>query len=385
MKILHVLSKIDPSSGGPVTALGGLTSAEKAIGLDVRVMSTRDPTRANPALIERLRSLEIEVKTLEDAHGPLLRHAQIGPTLQAMIGDAQVVHIHGVWEEAQHQAARISRRLNVPYIVRPCGMLDPWSLAQSRLRKKLFMALRVRTNLQHAAAMHFTSETERDNTRPLRLRPPSIVEPNGVDLKEFAQLPAKGSFRRRYPQLGDHPLVVFMSRLHVKKGLDHLIPAIAKAELNDCRLALVGPDNFGYRATVESMVREHNLQDRVVFTGVLHGRQRVEALADADLFVLPSYQENFGIAVVEALAAGTPVVISDQVNIHDRISAAGVGGVVPMDVDKLAAEIRRWMTDDTLRRTAAEKARPFVWENYDWSAIAHRWVRHYEELIAGRI
>jgi glycosyltransferase involved in cell wall biosynthesis len=179
--------------------------------------------------------------------------------------------------------------------------------------------------------------------------------------------------------------VVFFSRLHHKKGLDLLLPAFARCGVESAVLALVGPVDDDYRTQLEAMIRAHNLRDRVVFTGMLRGPERVAALADADLFCLPSYQENFGIAVVEALAAGTPVLISDQVNIHPDIAAAGVGGVVPTRVEPLAVELRRWLTDQTLRDDAAAKCRPFVWQRYDWNAIARRWSDHYHRIAgAGR-
>src|SRR5207253_7680037 len=131
---------------------------------------------------------------------------------------ADVVHIHGLWEEIQHQAARSSRQSGVPYVFRPCGMLDPWALSQGRWRKRLFMALRLRPDLNSAEALHFTSELERDLTGPLGLRSKPIVEPNGIRVEEFEDLPPAGQFRERYPPLRDRPLLLFLGRVHLKKG-----------------------------------------------------------------------------------------------------------------------------------------------------------------------
>jgi glycosyltransferase involved in cell wall biosynthesis len=120
----------------------------------------------------------------------------------------------------------------------------------------------------------------------------------------------------------------------------------------------------------------------VLFTGMLRGHERVEALADADLFALPSEHVNFGIVVVEALACGVPVVVSEGVAIADEIASAGVGGVVPVgDVDKLAAAMAQWLQDTDARRRAVERARPFVWERFDWNQVAKRWVEHYRGLL----
>jgi glycosyltransferase involved in cell wall biosynthesis len=381
MRILHVVPTIDPAQGGPISVLAGLAPAQVAAGLDVSVVAT---TRAgeNLVLSDRLKDAGVKVNLVGPATGALRRHPQLKTVVCSAVDAADVVHVHAVWEEIQHQAARAARSAGVPYLVTPHGMLDPWSLSQSRWKKKLYLAWRGRSNLAAARALHFTTKTEADLVAPLRLGPPAIVETLGVDLKEFEELPERGSFRKDYPAIGNHPVVIFLGRLHPKKGLDLLIPAFADAELNDTVLVVAGPDADGYRAKLEAEVAARGLASRVLFVGMLHGRDRVAALADADLFVLPSYQENFGIAVVEALAAGTPVLISDQVNIWQEIAEASVGGVTRADVRLLTEGLRRWMNDEPLRRGAAGRARPFVWGRYDWREIAGRWKGHYASVAS---
>lgn len=297
------------------------------------------------------------------------------------MGQASVIHIHGLWEEVQCRAARVAQAHRKPYLIRPCGMLDPWSLAQGRWKKSLYLRLRLRSVLDGAAAIHFTTHTEGELTRPLRLRAPALVEPNGLSLEEYASLPPPGTFRLRH---GIHPgrlLLLFLSRLHPKKGLDLLLPAFARL-VGDSLLVIAGPDQNDYRATLAAEVARLGLDGRVLFTGMLQGVEKLAALADADLFVLPSYQENFGVAVIEALAAGTPVVLSDQVNIHAEVYAAGVGGVVPTRVEPLAAELQRWLDSGELRRAASSRAVPFVRERFGWDRIAQRWAGHYGRLAA---
>ena len=184
-----------------------------------------------------------------------------------------------------------------------------------------------------------------------------IVEPNGVDLAEFDNLPQRGAFRHRYSGIGDRPIVLFLGRLHYKKGLDLLVPAFASGTSGEVMLVIAGPDGDGYQAKIERLVDLYKLNDRVLFTGMLYGKERIEVLADADLFVLPSYQENFGIAVVEALCSGCPVLVSDKVNIHKQITDAGVGGMVPTRVEPLAAALTRWMGDREMRLAAAGRTR----------------------------
>jgi glycosyltransferase involved in cell wall biosynthesis len=379
MKVLHVISGLRQTAGGTVTALLGLADAQRRQGLHVAIAASF--VRPEDDEAASLRAAGLEVHQIGPCRDPRSRHAQIGAWIEQLARDADVVHIHALWETIQHAAARRCQRLGVPYVITPHGMLDPWSLAQGALKKKLYIALRLRRNLNRAAAIHFTTTTERDLVMgPLRLKAPAVVEPNGLDLSEFDSLPPRGTFRARFPQIGQRRAVIFLGRLHHKKGLDLLIPAFARGAPADAILVLAGPDDDGYQRKVEQIIEENDLASRVVFTGMLRGRERVEALVDADLFVLPSYQENFGIAVIEALAAGCPVVISDQVNIHTEITAARVGAVVPTEVGALSMEIASWLNDAKLREDVGRRGPAFVRERYDWNRIARDWVTIYERL-----
>jgi glycosyltransferase involved in cell wall biosynthesis len=179
-------------------------------------------------------------------------------------------------------------------------------------------------------------------------------------------------------------MLLFLGRIHEKKGFDLLIPALKRLSNADAMLVIAGPDDGNYQAAVMEMVRQADLAPRVIFTGMLYGSERVAALVDADLFVLPSYQENFGLAVVEALAAGTPVVISDQVNIHHQITANQLGAVVPTNVDALAGELARWLDDPAVRRAASQRARRFVFEEFDRQKLAASWIELYQQMIASK-
>jgi glycosyltransferase involved in cell wall biosynthesis len=382
MRVVHVISGIDPSMGGTAAAVTSLATAQRAAaGIDVAVVTTFTAHSATAAA-DALRARGVDVTEIGPARGPLQRHPDIWRALDDAIARADVVHVQAVWEEIQYRAAQISRNRAVPYVITPHGMLDPWSLRQSALKKKLYLAWRLRKVLDNAAAVHFTSEIERDvSAPPLRLRAPTIVIPNGIDLAEFDDLPPRGAFRAKHPEIAGRPIVLFLGRVHPKKGFDLLIPALARAAgLENTLLVIAGPEHPGYGQTVRDLAARQGVADRVLMVGMLHGRDRIEAMVDADLFVLPSYQENFGIAVAEALAAGCPVVISDQVNIHPQITAAGAGGVVPTKIEPLAAELARWMGDEPLRRSAGERGRAFVREKYDWPNIARRWADQYRAL-----
>jgi glycosyltransferase involved in cell wall biosynthesis len=383
MRVLHVISELDSRAGGPAVALKGLATAQAAAGLGVTVVSTFRDAERPPDTAAALTAAGVEVKLIGAAHGPLRRHADIIPTVDHAARDADIVHIHTLWEEVQHQAARAALRHRRPYLIRPCGMLTPWSLAQSKWRKRAYLVWRLRRTLARAAALHFTTRAEQEETaEALRLPTASITEPNGVDLSEFVDLPSRGGFRSRYPAIGDRPLIAFLGRVHPGKGVEYLIPALARMKQADAMLLVIGPDSEGFQAQMQAEAQSLGVANRVVFAGMLRGPERVAALVDADLFSLPSDHENFGIAVVEALAAGKPVVISDRVGIAQEIRAAGVGAVVRREADELAAELSRWIGDPALRESAAARTRPFVWEQYDWAKIARRWADHYQRLLS---
>jgi glycosyltransferase involved in cell wall biosynthesis len=384
MRVLHVISGIDPENGGPSMALHGLARAQLGEGMDAEVVATwQRPTIPNVA--RRWRADGIPIRLVGPARGRLSRHPDIDANLNELIDRADVIHIHALWEEIQHRAARIAAQLGRPYLIRPCGGLHPWSLAHGAWRKRAYLFWRLRENLDRASAIHYTSEDERRSSEPLHLCAPPIVEPNGVDLAEFSRLPARGAFRRQHGIEHDAPLVLFLGRIDPKKGLDILVRAFGSLGVSGARLVLAGPDSDGYAAAIRDEAKRLSVDEKVVFTGMVDRPQRLQALVDADLFVMCSYTENFGVAVIESLAAGLPVIVSDQVAIHDAVSAGGVGEVVPVDSEALARAMRRWLDNASLRQEAGRRAPEFVRTRYDWRAIARAWRGHYQSLIDAAI
>jgi glycosyltransferase involved in cell wall biosynthesis len=381
MHILHVNSGVDPRQGGPTTAMLAMIHAQIEAGANVTVASTFGKDFQSSAA-DQMKRIGADVHLIGPSTHVLAWHRQIKPTLTKLIGQADIVHIHGVWEEIQHQAARIARKLGKLYVVTPHGMLDPWSLSQSATKKRWYLKLRLKTDLDRAAAIHFTDETERDLVAPLQIKAQALVERLIIDLSDFQPPPPRGQFRAKFAQqLGDRPFVLFMSRIHHKKGLDVLVPAFAKsANAHNAMLVIAGPDIGGYQATVEQLARDAGISDRVLFAGMIYGKDRAAALVDAHLFALTSYQENFGVVVIESLAVGTPVIISDQVNIHRQITDSRVGEVLPTNVDLVADALTRWLNDRDGRHIASLRAKEFVAKNFDRLAQARRWIEHYSSF-----
>jgi glycosyltransferase involved in cell wall biosynthesis len=357
-----------------------MTASQRRAGLAVTAAVTYAAgEEAGPAAREMI-DAGVDVHPIGPASGRLRWVGGMRERLRPLVERADVVHVHAVWEEIQHRAASEAWRAGVPTVITPHGMLDPWSLAQGRVKKALYLSLRFRRHLKRAAAIHVTARQEYQDMKPLGLTAPAVVEPLGVDLGEFRELPAKGWLRARLPGIGGRPIVLFLSRIHPGKGVELLVPAMARAETGGAVLVLAGPEDPAYGRTIRRLVGQHGLGDRVFFTGMLHGSERVSAYVDADLFVLPSFHENFGIVVAEALAAGCPVVVTESVNAKDYVRAGKVGEVVTTEVGPLAAAIQRWMTDEPLRRDAAGRAGAFAVEHFDWSQIGRRWCGHYERI-----
>jgi len=382
MRIFHVIPNLDPSAGGPTTALIGMASAQARAGLDVSVLTTWRQGQS-PDVDKGLEQAGVKVTQVGPVAGALRRHSDLTNQIDRLVGDADVVHIHSVWEEPQHLAARAAIKQGKPYIFTPHGMLDPWSLAQKKWKKRLYMAWRLRRDLNQASALHFTTEAERDACRALGLKPQSVVISLGISWDEFENLPARDGLRKKYPQIEDRKVLVFLGRIHPGKGVEYLVPALAQTRTRPV-LVVVGPDSNGFRATIEATVDQAGVKDRVIFTGMLKGQDRVAALAGADLFALPSDHENFGMSVVESLAAGTPVIVSNEVALSSDVSSGKVGSVVQRDPKSIAAAIDSWLSDKSELNRVRDRCRTFARDRFDWTLIAKKWVNFYAQLAGMR-
>ncbi|MEM1108513.1 MAG: glycosyltransferase [Planctomycetota bacterium] len=382
-RVLHVIPTLDVLAGGTTAAVAGMAAAQADAGLGVSVLATfADPQAETfaPALSDQ----GVDVSLLGPSSGSLRRHADLPATLRQKIGEADVVHIHGLWEEPQHLAFGISRELGRPTVLSPHGMLDRWSLSQSRIKKQVYLAWRLRRNLRRADAFHFTTEEERRSVERFGFPGKPLVVPLGLDLGEFDPLPDAGRFRQRFPKLGDRPYALFLSRLHHKKGLELLLPAFAKVhEANpDWRLVVAGPpESPEYLSSLQSLTKEIGLieDEHVFFVGMQRGVERVEAMADAAFFVLPSYQENFGIVVAEAGAAGLPLVVSEHVNLASFVESHGLGVITKQDVESLSHDLNGVVGRTDLEELG-RRAREVVFEQFDWRNLGARWDQLYADL-----
>lgn len=388
MRILHLIATLDRESGGPAQACLEMARAVAARGHDVAIRTTNwamngvEPVPTNVPLQQD----GVNV-TYFPVHFPRVWKPSLAmaAALRRDLSRFDVVHLHSLYMFHDWLGGRLCRQMAVPYIVRPHGMLDPYIRKRHRGRKRLVELLFQNRVLRHAAAIHYTSDVEREISQPFDGGAPARIVPLGVNLAGFDSLPPAERFHDRFPETRGRRIVLFLSRLHFKKGLDLLIPAFARAAADDpsLHLAIAGPDD-GMLDQCKAWARRDGIPDKVTFTGMLRGDDKLAAFAAASLFTLPSYSENFGIAVVEAMAAGLPVVISDQVNIWREIQQGGGALVVRCDENKLSQAMSAVLSDATLAADMAHKARETVHRLYRWDNVAAALEEMYADVAAGQ-
>jgi glycosyltransferase involved in cell wall biosynthesis len=294
-----------------------------------------------------------------------------------------LVYILSVWNYPVIMAASVCRKFNKPYIISPRGLLYPETFGKKALKKRIYYELLVKKWIREAVAVHYTSldEAEKCHNR-LSLKNRAMVAPNGIDLSEFADLPDKNGFLSKYPALKNKKILLFLGRISWKKGLDILVRAfdILSKERADLRLVIAGGDEENYKSKIADLIDRAGLRDKVIFTGLLNGREKLGAYAAGDIFVLPSYSENFGMSVVEAMACGLPVVISDKVGIHREVRDGEGGVVVETNAGSVEDGIRKLLEDEKLRCAVAENGRFLARELYDIDKVADKMILEFEKI-----
>lgn len=368
MHVLHITSAIDPIFGGAAVALAGLAREQARRGMNVSIAATY-VTEPGDAAARELSSSGVQVHRLGPCRNPMSRHPAMREFLQPLVERADVVHIHALWEAVQYQSGIAAQACSRPYVVSPHGMLAPWSMSRGWLKKRLYTLLRLRRVLDHAEQVVFTTTMEQRLASPYVPANRGIVIPIGLSTDGFSDLPPLGTFRSRFPELGNRPYLLCMARIDRQKGQDLLIESLARLTHSEVHLVLAGPDTRGESGGLKRLATQLGVAERVLFTGMLSGQDRLSAYRDASLFVLPSRHENFGIAVIEAVAAGCPVVISDQVNIQDEIQRSGMGRVVPLDIHQISHAIDAALEDRNWAGQVQAGGLAFVREHYDWEHV----------------
>jgi len=394
MKLLVVTPSYWPAQdmGGPVFSLHALNKALVRKGIDITVYTTdvRLKGKVTPdkeALLDGVKVTYFSFLGAFEFLNPTgwQFSMPMRKVLEKNIKDFDLVYILSVWNYPVVMAAAICKKFNKPYIISPRGLLYPETFGKKPVRKWLYYNFLAKKYVQNATAIHYTTDDEAQKCHDrLKLKSRALVVPNGVDLSEFENLPGREELIKRYPQLSGKKMLLFLGRLNWKKGLDILIKAYSRAaqERNDVHLLIAGGDD-GYKNTAERLICDLKLEERVTFSGMLSGREKLSAYGGSDIFVLSSYSENFGMSVVEAMASGLAVVISDKVGIYNDVKDNNAGIIVKANAESVYEWVTKLLKDDSLRNKIAQNGKALAREYFDINKSADKMIAALAQILNG--
>jgi len=387
LRILHVIPSASPNQGGPSFALPLIAQSLGTGGVVMDVATTDDDGTG-----KHIESLLGQAVVRNGANYYYFRKQMefykvsfpFARWLSKEIRNYDLIHIHALFSFTSCVAAHLAMKNGVPYVIRTLGVLNRWGmLNRRRILKWLSFQLIEKRILRNAAAVHFTSHQEKNEAMMSGVVMNSAVIPLGIDVSTFAYQADAAQFLARFPQAQGRKIVLFLSRIDPKKGLDLLLPAFAELRTKspECLLVIAGEGAPPFVTELRRKAEELMIADHILWTGFLAGQEKVSAISAATIFVLPSYSENFGIAPVEALAAGLPVVISDQVGVAQDVNEFKAGLVVPCEVRALAKAMQSLITQPELRSRLASNARNLAAKKFSLEAMGTALVDLYTGLL----
>lgn len=394
MKILHIVPTYLPAYryGGPIQSVHALNKFLVRAGAEVSVYTTSidgpgdlDVPSSTSAKLAPVERDGVQVHYFKPGHlrswfySPDMRRA-----LKEHARDFDIIHITSVFLSASTLGARAARAAGMPYVISPRGSLMAAPLEKkSPFKKKIYMSLVERKNLENAAAVHFTTDSEKLEYERLgyRIRKAMVI-PNGLDVDSLPPGNPE-AFRGKFNIPKEKRIVLFLGRLSWKKGLDTLIPAFAEAakRFPEAFLVLAGGDDENYRPELEKMVDAAGIREKVLFTGAIEGPERTAAYRSAEIFVLPSYSENFAGTVAEAMHFGVPVIVSEDVGLASVVRDSGAGLVIRKDPRALAQAIADILKDPARAKFMGDYGIRTAAEKFSYEKVAGAFLAAYNEIV----
>ena len=389
MKILLISSTFPPRKFGGVTASSyilakNLVTRRHEVTVYTTDISDRYSRIPDTKGVKNLDGIEVHYfRNLSNWLASLRLYSPVGmiAAIRKELNKFDIVHLNEYRSLQSITVHCYAKRYGIPYVLQARGSL-PRIMTKQRL-KQIYDILWGYRLLGDAAKVIALTRMEAEQYKSLGVSQDKIeIVPNGIDLAEFENLPPRGEFRKKWRIDNHQKIVLFLSRIHKIKGPDLLAKAFAALlnEFNNIKLVIVGPDD-GYLPMLKKLIQELNIEERVLITGLLHGRDKLAAYVDADVYVLPSAYEIFGRTLLEACACGTPIVVTDRCGIADVIDGQA-GLAVPYDKDALGKALRDMLNDDQMRRQFGKKGKLLVREKFNWEKISQQMESIYQSCVS---
>jgi glycosyltransferase involved in cell wall biosynthesis len=388
MKILHVIPSIALVRGGPSQVVFAMVKALRNQGIDAEIATTNDngADLLDVPLGQLIEYQKVPVWFFPrfspkiNAIREFAFSAQLTTWLWQNINQYDVIHIHAIFSYPSTMGMFIARLKNIPYICRPIGQLCQWSLQQGYRKKQIYLNLIEKSNIQHSKALHLTTEAEFQELKRLNFKIDHFILPLGMSIAETI-VNAQQKLRDKLGIASDEAIILFMSRIHPKKGLDYLLQALAKLKTYPFKLIIAGSGSPEYEIEIKKLITEIKLNDHIYFTGFVDGEIKNLLLQGSDLFALTSYSENFGIAVLEALAAGLPVLVTPGVALASLVENNQLGYVTSLEIEQIVLHLEQFLKDRTMAKIMGDRSRKLVQERYSWEQIANRLIKIYQKIL----
>jgi len=391
MRILHIIPSYLPAklASGAIKPTHYLNKAlvEKGIEVVVYTMNIDGNKKLDVPLGKEVNLDGVKVFYFPMTFRPWQYSYKLHQALAKSVKDFDLIHITSVFLSVSTLGAYYAKKFNKPYIISPHGSLMNEPLRNRNTKKQIYISLIERKNLTDASAIHFTVETEKEEyiKAGLSLKE-TIIIPNGLDIEEFNTITRDSAthFKEKFGIAPDKKIILFLGRLHRIKGLDTLIPAFAEIIKKEPKavLVLAGPDDENYKREVLKFIDEVNLRTSdIVFTGMLVGEDKTAVYKESDVFVLPSYSENFGMVVVEAMYSCLPVVITKYVGIAPEIIKNNAGIVIKKSEKELTEAILKILNNPALAQKMGESGKRLVETEFSPGKIADKWIEKYKNII----
>lgn len=364
MKVLSFVSSLDLSSGGPSRSVPMLAKGLAELGVDITLMAIRSENMN----IHALEGTSVKLKVIS----PSFSRREIAKFLADE--RFELIQIQSVWEMPYHKVMVKARKLNIPYIVTPRGMLEPWSLSQKKWKKRLAWWLYQRNDVQKSACVFTTAKMEAEHVSALGITTCKAVIPNGIETVGY---PCKSSIE------GVKKQVLFLSRVHVKKGIELLFEAWKRihSEFAGWQLLVVGNGEAEYIHSLENRVENLGLKDCIKILPPVFGNDKIQIYQESALFCLPSYSENFGMAIAEAMSCGTPVITTTNCP-WNILNDTKTGWCIDLSVDNLENALREAMgMDANALYDMGQRASKLIYDNFDYRSVTRKTLRLYEWLL----